>query len=229
METQQTRLEDTKKRIADILKKTSGERLELSCKIYREIAACAGHEGEALEFFFSCSENIEPEEEGELELEFTEPEKERYAASYGKMIDGSLEALLVENLPISEFYRRLWEVIQNNTILISEKQKAFALYYIWIDARIPYFELEEGLKMSNKEYREYLKEYEKALKKARFILFTPTEQKTQRASRLISLLNDLPDDEVKAVLMAQILDMRAKNSTVVRVARGKASISEQEV
>lgn len=221
MEEKHIRLEDAKEKIADILKKASGERLNLACKIYNVIAACSGHEKEALEYFFSYPENIEPGGKEEAEAEFTAEEKDRYVASYGKLIDGSLEALLRENLPAPEFYGRLWNVIQNNTILVSEKQKAFALYYIWIDARIPYFELEEGLTMSNKEYRDYIMQYEEILKKARFILFTPTNQKTQRASRVVTLLEEMPDDRAKAVLMAQILNMRAKAGIVVRSSRRK--------
>ena len=61
------------------------------------------------------------------------------------------------------------------------------------------------------------------LKKARFILLTPTDQKTQRASRLVKLLDELSDEKEKAVLMAQILEMRAKSSGVVRIVKGKAA------
>lgn len=223
MREQQIQLENTTKKIEDILKKASGEKLDIACKIYREISVCAGHESEALEFLCSYSENEESSGEWIVDEEITEEEKHQYVSSYGKMIDGSLEALLRENLPVKEFYSKLWEMIQNNTILESEKKKAFALYYIWIDARIPYFELEEGLEMSNKEYREYIKTHEEVLKKARFILLTPTDQKTQRASRLVKLLDELSDEKEKAVLMAQILEMRAKSSGVVRIVKGKAA------
>ena len=100
-----------------------------------------------------------------------------------------------------------WDFIENGTILSEKKEKAFALYYIWIDVRIPYFELPPGLKMENEVYQDMLDKLKPMIRKARFILFTPTDQKTERASRILKVLDELEDESEKAVLMAQVLGM----------------------
>ena len=156
---------------------------------------------------YGYSEDIQFAQTGSSEEIYSDADKYEYAVAYGKMIDGALEALLRENLFCHEFYVKLWEFIEQNTLLIEKKQKAFALYYIWIDARIPYFELEQGIKMDNEVYREKIERIDPLIKKARFILYAPMSQKTERASLILKLLDELHDEEGKAVLMAQVIGM----------------------
>lgn len=79
---------------------------------------------------YGYSEDIQFAQTGSSEEIYSDTDKYEYAVSYGKMIDGALEALLRENLSCHEFYVKLWEFIEQNTLLIEKKQKAFALYYI---------------------------------------------------------------------------------------------------
>lgn len=221
MQNPQISLEETKDHILNILKEVSGSRADIAYEIYGMIARCSGHEAEALAFFYEYSEDIESSEEHRIEKVFSEEDKYQFTSQYGKMIDGFLEALLRENLPGNTFYAKLWEFINNDGLLVEKKQKAFALYYIWIDVRIPYYQLQEGIKMSNEDYQAYNKDLKETIKKARFILFTPTAQKTERASRLLDLLDEVDDKREKAVLMSHILRMNNRNDVLARLLRRK--------
>lgn len=207
--------DEIKKRINDILQNYSGAKVNIAYCIYEEIASQSGHESDVLEYFYECAEDAKSEGRTPIKEIFTAEEKFHFVLSYGKLIDGALEALLQKNCSCTEFYSELWDFIEHNTILTEKKQKAFALYYIWIDARIPYYQLDAGLRMDNTAYKEMIEKLKPMIKKARFILYTPTAQRTERASRLLKLLDEVKSEEEKAVLMAQILAMiEVKNEAV---------------
>lgn len=75
--------------------------------------------------------------------------------------------------------------------------------------------------MSNEDYQAYNKDLKETIKKTRFILFTPTAQKTERASRLLDLLDEVDDKREKAVLMSHILRMNNRNDVLARLLRRK--------
>lgn len=198
---------EIKIRINDILRNYTGAKENIAYCIFEEISSQSGHESEALEYFYECAEDIISEGGTQIKEIFTNEDKIHFALTYGKLIDGALEALLQKNCSCTEFYAELWDFIEHNTILTEKKQKAFALYYIWIDARIPYYQLDAGIRMDNIVYKTLIEKLKFTIKKARFILYTPTEQRTERASRLLKLLDEVEGEDEKAVLMAQILAM----------------------
>lgn len=207
MQQRESESQNIKENIDNILQKVSGDRADIAYIIYEQIVKCPGAEPEILKYFYEYSGDVHREKEELAEEVYTAADKYQLSAAYGKMIDGALEALLRRNLPCHEFYAELWDFIENGTILSEKKEKAFALYYIWIDVRIPYFELPPGLKMENEVYQDMLDKLKPMIRKARFILFTPTDQKTERASRILKVLDELEDESEKAVLMAQVLGM----------------------
>lgn len=220
MQQQQIDLLAVKENIAGVLQKVSGDRADISYMIYDQIINSPGFEPEALQYFYEYAEDIQTAKEEPAEEVYSAADKYQLSSAYGKMIDGALEALLRRNLPCRDFYAELWNFVEHSTILTEKKQKAFALYYIWIDVRTPYFELQPGLKMDNEMYQEIVKKLKPLLRKARFILFTPMEQKTERTSRILQLLDELEDDKERAVLMAQILGMiDRRNMTALEVQR----------
>lgn len=207
MQNQEIVSNEIKDRINNILQNYSGAKENIAYCIYEEIASQSGHKPEALEYFYERAEDVKSEGGTQIKEIFTDEEKFHFVLSYGKLIDGALDVLLQKNCSCTEFYAELWDFIEHNTILTEKKQKAFALYYIWIDARIPYYQLDAGIRMDNTVYKETIEKLKPMIKKARFILYTPTAQRTERASRLLKLLEGVENEDEKAVLMAQILAM----------------------
>lgn len=198
-------LEDARKGIDEILKTMTGDKINICYQIYQEIIQHQGNEPELLCYFFENSEQIESDGSNWAENIIENEKKYEYIDEYGQVIDGILECLLKKNYQKEVFYKKLWEAISENPLLDSINIQVFAIYYIWIDVRIPYFELDPGIKMSGDEYREIRRKIIKKIQKARFILSVPVEQKTERASRLAALVDSLESEKERAVLMAQIL------------------------
>lgn len=211
MQDRKSDLGKIKKNIDYIMKNLSGKRENIVYRIYEELAAAYEEAPAALRYFCEYAVNntdtSHAQKRETTEEIFGSDEKAYFIMAYGKLIDGALEALLQKNTSYEKFYVELWDFIEHNTILKEKKQKAFALYYIWIDARIPYFKLDEGLRMDNDRFKELAEKLLPVLMKARFILLTPTEQRTQIASRILKLLDNAAGEEEKAVVMAYILGM----------------------
>lgn len=210
MEKQET-FENAKSGIINLFQNAAMDLLNISYYVYLKIMSVPGREPELLEFALEQYEQTEPTEDTQLEKIFTRDEKDSYEDTYGKNVDGMLEAFLKKGLDSKTFYQELWKGIQENPVLVTDKEKAFAFYFILIDTRIPYFELEPGIEMSNEEYINIQKELSEEMKRARFILYAPTKQKTERTSRLIHMLDALGDERQKAVFMAQILNIFGKS------------------
>lgn len=197
-------LEKAEREISELLKTASGEKIDICYEIYNKIVSYPGNEPDLLRFFMEESEQIVSNENRPVEVIFLEEERTEYISNYGETIDEILENLIKEELEENIFYKELWNSIDTN-IFNSSKLRAFAVYFIWIDMRMPYFKLESGIQMSGEEYRKIRKSIIKEIQRARFIISAPMNQKTERASRLVNMLDSIKDDKTKSVLMTQIL------------------------
>lgn len=135
---------------------------------------------------------------------------------YGQAVDTLLDALLQKaikaNMSADEFYENVWKLIIQNPIFSTEKEKAFALYYTLIDARIPYYPISPGMEMNNSEFKALIEECEEAIQKARFVLAVDFPQKTMEASNLVDILLSQDDYKKQVVIMSRIvLELRDRN------------------
>lgn len=216
--------------ITELLQTSSGDQTDLAYAVYELIEQSEHFKPELFMFFIETSEDLDTSEEKRIEKIFSEEEKYQYARDYGKIIDGTLEALLKKQYEKEKFYQELWNFIEENPLLDTKKLKAFALFYIWVDIRLPYYVLDDGIKMSDDDYQDICQKLSEDIKKARFILHVPTEQKTERASRIVKLLESLQDDKEKAVLMAHILKLSDHSDMILnRLAIRAEKLSKNEI
>ena len=139
---------------------------------------------------------------------------------YGQTVDTLLDALLQKaikaNMPADEFYENVWKLIIQNPIFSTENEKAFALYYILIDARIPYYPINPGMEMNNSEFKTLIEECEETIQKARFVLAVDFPQKTMEASNLVDILLSQDDYKKQVVIMSRIvLELRDRNKKLL--------------
>lgn len=150
---------DAKQTIMKKLKTLEGKQIDVCYQIYKVITSIKGKEPELLRFFYENSEMIEVNHEEIAESIFSDEEEIKLESCYGTLVNGMLEVALKKKLAVDEFYRYLWNAIAENSMLGEEKEKAFAVYYIWLDMRVPYFELESGIQMENDVFAEVVKNW----------------------------------------------------------------------
>lgn len=191
-------MQDKTAELEDQIKKLlEGE--EIAIEAAYDLLESAEEPGQALWIFL---ENIDDKK---LSHAFKEEEEQEMGNNYAKMIDGMIDALMKRHLEEAEFYRELWEkVIAGNIMLDKKTEKEYALYRITKNMRIPYYHLQEGLKMTNEEFDDHVKSLNKQVKQVKFIMRSPFQQKTERMSLINEILKSAQNDEERAVLLAVV-------------------------
>lgn len=191
--------------LGDILGKIKGEKIDAAAVIYARIQEEEKPKA-AFQYFLENADEIDSTEEKELDQIFTATEVQRLKKKCNPLIEGVLESLLSESISTEEFYARLWQDgICGNAFLQTDKEKIYALYRIWQDSRIPYFQLGEGMRMSNEAYMECCNKNRHLIKKAFFIINTSFSQRSQQSDLLLRVLDECETNADKVVVMAQIL------------------------
>lgn len=187
-----------------ILDEGAGSKINRAAAVYQLIEQ-APEKSRADLLRTACEVWEDSEENGTITLEnhIGEAELESLKKRYSKLVDGLLEGLLQSNPSESLFYQQLWDIL-GNSILPDEKARYFALYWVLIDARVPYFDLGEGMSMSNEHYRIVNRRIHLQRAHIRFAVKRSFEQKAQRASILLQELDSVSGED-KVVLMANLL------------------------
>ena len=198
---------DYKKKIEWLLKTLKGEQVDICAEIYRCIISAPENQAELFQFFLEISEDIDSAGDEEARQVFTRGECLDYRDRYGKIVDGILEKILLQRKKANEFYEELWKLINSEDFFDTEKSRIFALYYVWIDARIPYYELKDGLSIDKETYVATAQKISEKIRHARFILCCGLKKWTQVSSLLCELLDETENEIEKAVLLATIMQL----------------------
>ncbi|MCM1120989.1 MAG: hypothetical protein NC416_00245 [Eubacterium sp.] len=198
--------------IRDVLGKIKGDKIDVAALIYDRIQKEAD-QAAAFQYFLENADEIVSTEEKGIKRFFTAEEVQELQRKCATLIVGIMDKLLLENIPVQEFYRRLWaEGICKNTLLQDEKEKIYALYRIWQDRRIPYYQLDHGMEMSNEEFKEYCEKNKQLIKKAFFIINSSIfSQRSQQGDLLIRVLDECKTNADKVIVMTQILSSVERN------------------
>lgn len=169
-----------------------------------------------IQYFQLICENIgdiDSDESKKIKPYFVEGEVEKLKKIYGKYIDETINSVrkkvIYQKLASKEFYSLLWNMVFENTMLTSDKERAFGLLWILADEGIPYYELGEPLSMEDDEYKEIIKNNRKSLDRIKYILSIPFEQKTEVTSMILQELEN-KEYKVQVVLLSQALSVYSK-------------------
>lgn len=166
---------------------------------------------EAWKYFFQNADYIDSSDEKEVEAFFTAQQIQKYDKEYCELIEALLNKLVIQRCEKEEFYNELWKkIIKSNIICDGENEKIYAIAKIWADARIPYFHIGEGIRMSDEEFSEIIDKNKELLQEVTFILNCKYEQRTETSSVLLDVLERCDGIREKSVVMAKILDLVEK-------------------
>jgi hypothetical protein len=209
-------------RIADFLKAAAGTRIAICKYVYDILIKEEENAPELLRFFMEQIDSIESSKTQPVNEYADSAHIPELVEKYGKGTDDILEKLLPENSGEQVFYEKLWDSIQHTPVLKEEGAQVFALYYISIDTRIPYFHLELKDPLPDDLFKESVKRLFPEYMKSCFILNTPVcKKKTQSASLILSLINSLADENDKAVLLALISEYILRRGEEIGKAKDK--------
>lgn len=158
------------------------------------------------EYFCNIYGTIDSNEEKPVPKEITSQELVILKNHLKDFVNGKLQSTINRDLEETLFYKNIWDFITDTINFSNNKEMAFALYWIVIDRKIPYFRLSGTLRMSNEEFSSAQDKLIRSIQKIRYILASDFDQKTEKAYHLLQeldLYNESPNH--KAVLMARII------------------------
>lgn len=190
--------------IRQILTFGDGTKLNLIFACYNIIrAAPEDEQGELVGFLAESIDELESSKEVRVDEVITEQERLELKKLYAKTIDAVFDSLIAQNEPSGVFYQRLWTAV-NSPIFPDDKAQAFALYWVMIDRKIPYFQVEPGMKMANEEFKKRLSELRNDRVKIRFLLERDFSQRTEQADLILKVIQNASEMD-RPVLMAYLI------------------------
>ncbi len=129
-----------------------------------------------------------------------------YYEKYNKLINGIIARLVKLNVDEDSFYLKLWNIIENGDLVDNDvTDKIYAWLFVWRNNFIPYFQLANGIKMSNEDYQSISERLFLKISEINFIFNTNFDQKTEQCSLLLTVLDSCKEPEEKSVLLSQLL------------------------
>ena len=184
-------MDETKQFVIDILSNYTGKAFDVCDFLYRSILSKP--QDQHVDLFQSACElfgTIRPRENAEVVSSEIASQVDFLRDTNGELLDKLIVFNSNKGLEEKEFYRTLWDIINNPQLFANEEDRSFAFFWIVIDSRIPYFRIDPSLmySMENEQFREIQRKYTVEKQRIRFILKTEIKQKTQRASVLLNEL-----------------------------------------
>ena len=124
---------------------------------------------------------------------------------FTRLVQGLIDIYSNEGYTTAEYHTALWEGICAIPGITSRAAKGICIYAVLEDRRTPYFEVEPGIQMNNKSYLKVTESIEQELAKMQFILALRSSQRTETASRLLSVLEGLDSAEKKTVFLSRLI------------------------
>lgn len=192
--------------LSHIAVRNSTDRLNMCADVYYMLKNSEdAHLG--FSYFLKNFDSIDSDRTSDVTPRYTKDDLAQLEKQLGELTDAIFERIVKANLHEDQFYQEIWKTVTQSYVFSDDKSIIFAIYYIAIDARIPYFYIPTGSEMSDNKFKHITKNIHKDIEKVRFILNADQfGQWTMQASALLDVL-DTKQNEERIVLMAHILKL----------------------
>lgn len=119
-----------------------------------------------------------------------------------EMASQVIKALIFQDVSVETFYTEIWKRISDKLLVSDSYQKAFFLYRMWMDPRVPYYQLGLGHIMDKETYKERVKQVMLPYRKMLFVMSAGYPRRTQKVSILMKIAEEIPDYEQRMVFWA---------------------------
>lgn len=202
-----TTTEKLQSQLLDIMRLSKGDRADLAYVLYAILRDSPTEIRVSLLRF--VAENYDEavanrSEQVALDAIISSAQQAELQRKYQRVIWGMLEALVGQNFEEDHFYESLWGII-DNPFFTDEISRAYTLHKILINNRIPYFKVENGLRMADSDYDAKIRQLRTETAKIRSILNRQFEQRPERADLLLRTIMDQPDEIDRVILMDNLI------------------------
>lgn len=206
-------------KLKEQLKQFNGKAIDICAQIYKEFfldAKCGDEAATLLQVLCESWGTNESDNSLTVQEQFSEEEYDSSLKKAKPLVDTMLDNLVMEVLPEEEFYEKLWHNMNNDILFSQPIDKICALYTVLHSVKVPYYSLPFVKEMSDADFAKYCKEVYPIFRKAYFIINRGYTQFTQIATQILEVLDEIEDQEQKAVLLSMILATFLRQSKKVK-------------
>lgn len=124
---------------------------------------------------------------------------------YGEILNNIIVALVRKRCTVSEFYKDIWDNFVKLPLLDTLELKGTGLLMLCLTPCIPYYAPQNLLSLTEEEYARYRNQIFELIIRSKSVIFQPLEQRSERASALLEILDKCSSKEEKVVLLSYIL------------------------
>lgn len=158
-----------------------------------------------LRTFLESWYDIESDKSTSVKIYYSEDDYRDCFDDIRPVIDRLLSNLVEKNYPSETFYSNLWDSINNDFLFDSDLEKICAVLFVLLSSKIPYFQMEEALRMSDEEYWKISQEVDEQYKKAVFALNRGYDQRTEVASQIVRFFKEIEGETQQVVYIAKLI------------------------
>lgn len=145
------------------------------------------------------------------ETSFSENDFNMLRVRFRSLIKGLVDMHSNQGYSKTQYYQVIWASMEALLNKADSYEKGYCLYEFLSDTRTPYFELKPGMMMPNDQYISLSDELSEEIAKLRYVLSLKNIQKTQTASQLLQVFDELQSKELdcfnekQCVLMSHVI------------------------
>lgn len=131
-----------------------------------------------------------------LEIDFA---KNNRAGELMRLVNNLISNQIEKRVTEETFYAELWKRLWDDIVLPTHGDRMIFFQILWLDTRIPYFQIDKGLILSEDDFQKVVERIRPALQKGEFILNANVKYKSQRGSLLLEVADSLNEDVERSV------------------------------
>lgn len=128
-----------------------------------------------------------------------------YLSKYKKLVVGLADYYSMQGYGKSDYYQKLWSAFSAIIGVAEDVEKGVALFLLLQDMRTPYYDLGVGVRMSNEQYKEISQAMSSQIEKILFAFSLTNSQRTELASRILVVFDEVKTREEKVVLLSHLI------------------------
>ena len=180
-----------------------------------------------LEEFIKDVRRSKSDDSMKLPVVITKPEETNLMSRYGSYVDQKLEKIIAAGPEEKEFYEKLSEFFFSDEMLQDSKAGTIAIFDCVIDKRLPYHKVntEKAIFMEQDHFIELIKRIgDDALESIESALSYDFEQKTERASVVLNLIESRDDLEERVIMLTRVFQHFEKQMLMMHQREIKRSL-----
>lgn len=129
-----------------------------------------------------------------------------YMNEYSKLVEGFIDYYSTQGYDEIEYYTTIWSAFSKVISGVSNSEKGIILFLFLRDQRTPYYNLGKGRRMSNEQFDAISARLNKQIDHLLFAFSLNDGQKTELASRVLTILDRIELQEDRLVFMCHLIE-----------------------